>query len=189
MRFLIDTGANVSVLPVSQLRVQRKRSESCNLFAANGTKINTYGTKTIVIDLKLRRPYTWTFIIADVKQPILGADFLSHHKLLVDVSGRKLLDQTTSICVVGSIVSWIEPSLTTIDNSCTYHKLLLQYPEITKPMSFKENPPPSVVHHIETTGPPVFARARPLAPDRYVNVKEEFRRMQELGICRPSKSA
>lgn len=189
MRFLIDTGANVSVLPVGQLRVQRKRSESCNLFAANGTKINTYGTKTIVIDLKLRRPYTWTFIIADVKQPILGADFLSHHKLLVDVSGRKLLDQTTSLCVVGSIVSWIEPSLTTIDNSCTYHRLLLQYPEITKPMSFKENPPHSVVHHIETTGPPVFARARPLAPDRYVKVKEEFRRMQELGICRPSKSA
>lgn len=62
------------------------------------------------------------------------------------------------------------------------------YPELTKPVSFKETPKHAVFHYIETTGPPVHARARPLPPDRYRKVSEEFRLMQELGICRPSKS-
>lgn len=128
------------------------------------------------------------FIIAEVKQPILGADFLLQNKLLVDISGRRLLDQITSLSVIGSIIEWNGTSLTTVDNTCTYSDLLLQYPEITKPVSFREDPPYSVFHYIETTGPPVFARARPLAPERYAKVKEEFQRMQELGICRPSKS-
>lgn len=42
---------------------------------------------------------------------------------------------------------------------------------------------------VSTSGPPVFARVRPLPPARYKRVKEEFQKMQELGICRLSKSA
>ncbi|XP_047543203.1 uncharacterized protein LOC125075535 [Vanessa atalanta] len=48
------------------------------------------------------------------------------------------------------------------------------------------------MHHIETTGPPVFARARPLSANKYMRVKKEFKFMQEIGISssyhRPSKS-
>lgn len=80
---------------------------------------------------------------------------------------------------------WKGPSLTTVDNNNVFSDLLYQYPKITKPMSFIEDPPYSVFHHFETSGPPVFARARRLAPGRYTKVKEEFRRLQELGIRRP----
>lgn len=185
-RFLVDTGANVSVLPARSARCDT--SASYKLYAANGTEINTFGVKTLVLDLKMRRPYRWTFVLAAVNQPILGADFLIYHKLLVDLSNRRLIDEVTHLNIVGSIVSSTQPTLSTLDESHPYFKLLSKYPDITKPVSFKDTPKHTVFHHIETTGPPVHARARPLPPDRYKKVSDELRIMQELGICRPSKS-
>ncbi len=46
-----------------------------------------------------------------------------------------------------------------------------------------------IVHHIETTEPPVYARPRRLAPDRLRVAKKEFEHMFQLGIVRPSSSA
>nr|VZH95960.1 unnamed protein product [Spirometra erinaceieuropaei] len=45
-----------------------------------------------------------------------------------------------------------------------------------------------VVHHIRTSGPPVFARPRRLAPERFQAAKAEFEHMLQLGIIRPSES-
>jgi hypothetical protein len=36
-------------------------------------------------------PYSWRFILADVKFPILGIDFMRHFQLVVDVVGSQLL--------------------------------------------------------------------------------------------------
>ncbi|GFU72129.1 hypothetical protein TNCV_3859011 [Trichonephila clavipes] len=54
------------------------------LFAANNTKIPAYGMVRKELNLGLRRPFIWTFIIADVSSPIIGADFLKHFNLLID---------------------------------------------------------------------------------------------------------
>lgn len=190
LNFLIDTGANVSVLPRKKVLRKNLNSEcqDYTLYAANGTKISTYGVKTLVLDLGLRRALRWTFIIADVNQPILGADFLVHYRLLVDLSARRLVDELTTLSVRTPIVKSREQSVQSIDINHPFYDILAQYPDITKPVSFKEPPKHSVYHHIETEGPPVHAKARPLAPHLYSQVKEEFRLMQEMGICRPSKS-
>ncbi|GFT51700.1 transposon Ty3-I Gag-Pol polyprotein [Trichonephila clavipes] len=45
-----------------------------------------------------------------------------------------------------------------------------------------------VKHFIETSGPPVFAKARRLASDRLKIDKSEFQHMLNLGHIRPSKS-
>ena len=124
-----------------------------------------------------------------MKQPILGADFLSKHKLIVDLHNRLLIDNTTKLSTQASRVHFTESSLTTIDVTNPYSNLLELFPDITRPVSFKETPRHRVYHHIETTGPPVHARVRPLPPDRYIQVRDEFNKMCELGICRPSKSA
>ncbi|XP_047995487.1 uncharacterized protein K02A2.6-like [Leguminivora glycinivorella] len=187
LHFLVDTGADISLLPVQN----KQRAGECSdlkLFAANGSEIKTYGVKVLTLDLRLRRPYKWEFVIADVKQPILGADFLSHHKLVVNLTDRKLHDLVTFLNITAPTVRSNQPTINTVNGNHPYHDLLLQFPSITKPPTYKETPTHNVVHHIETTGAPTFARARPLPPDRYKKVKEEFRRMQELGICRPSKS-
>lgn len=80
LRFLVDTGANISVLPVNKNRVTSAKCEDYKLYAANGSEIKTYGVKTLNLDFRLRRPFRWSFVLAEVKQPILGADLLSHYK-------------------------------------------------------------------------------------------------------------
>ena len=42
--------------------------------------------------------------------------------------------------------------------------------------------------HIPTTGPPVYAKARRLAPDKLLVAKKEFELMEKLGIIRRSSS-
>ena len=74
--FLIDTGADISVLPPNQSDLQHK--SDLVLQAANNSTIFTYGKRHIVLNLGLQQSLPWTFIIAAVKNPILGADFLQH---------------------------------------------------------------------------------------------------------------
>lgn len=93
-RFLVDTGAEVSVVPPSKSERQHKQ-QGINLLAANGATITTYGLRSITVNLGLRRPYRWIFTVADVRRPILGADFLGHHGLLVDVKNRILIDSAS----------------------------------------------------------------------------------------------
>lgn len=89
--FLIDTGAEVSLVPRRQNATPAHRK----LYAANGTPITTFGTQRLELSLNLRRTFSWTFIIADVTDAILGADFLRHHNLLDDLNGRRLMDGAT----------------------------------------------------------------------------------------------
>ena len=81
-RFLVDTGAKVSVIPPSATD-HKHQQDTFSLQAVNNTPIATYGNK---LNLGLHRPFRWIFIIADVKQPIIGTDFLRHVGLVVDVS-------------------------------------------------------------------------------------------------------
>jgi hypothetical protein len=46
---------------------------------------------------RLRWDFTWRFVVADVTQPLIGADFLSHFGLLVDCRNNRLLDGVTSL--------------------------------------------------------------------------------------------
>ena len=47
---------------------------------------------------------------------------------------------------------------------------------------------PGVEHHIDTKGPPVYARARRLNPDRLKVARSEFANMERLCIIRRSDS-
>ena len=64
-KYLIDTGAAVSVLPKSC--ANRTSDATClPLVAANNTTINTYGTSRRVVDVGLKLDYAWTFKVADI---------------------------------------------------------------------------------------------------------------------------
>ena len=92
LAFLVDTGAFKSIFPAKEHEKHDEEASSClELVAANGTAIHTYGER----ELPLRfngRSYSWTFILANVRQPLLGADFLSQNHLMVEVTNKRLLD-------------------------------------------------------------------------------------------------
>lgn len=186
LSFLVDTGANISVLP-------RKKGDIAKplpfqLYAANNSTISTYGERTLTLDLNLRRPYKWKFIVADVTKPIIGADFLRHHQLIVDLKNRRLIDGVTNLKVNAPLRVSDMPTIRSIDMSQSYHDILAQYPGITRLTSMQLNSNINVQHFIETQGQPIHSRARPIPPHRFETVKKEFENMIEQGLCRPSKS-
>ena len=96
LRFLVDTGAKVSVLPVSRLP-HSSFPTGPTLQAVNHSAIATFGSASRTINLGLWRTFRWVFLIADVKHPILGADFLHHFNLLVDMTNGRLVDSVTHL--------------------------------------------------------------------------------------------
>ena len=187
-KYLIDTGAAVSVLPKSCAN-GISDADSLPLVAANNTTINTYGNCKRVVDVGLKREYPWTFIVADVKQPIIGADFLIHYNLLVDLRSRCLRDMRTGLAIAASLSSIKPLSLNRVDTvQNEYTKLLGQFPELTRPTTKGETVKHGITHKIVTKGHPVFARPRRLAPDKLVTAKREFDEMIKLGVIEPSDS-
>ena len=161
-----------------------------SLQAVNNTVITTYGTRSLTLDLGLRRTFRWVFVVADVKNPILGADFLRNYNLLVDVRHRRLSDSMTQLKVQGLIChdSSPRPTLLPCRTMSAFKNILSDFPTVLQPHATEEAVKHDVTHHIETTGPPVSARPRRLAPDRLKSARQEFDHMLQLGIIRPSSS-
>ena len=134
-RFLVDTGAFRSILPPSRgnnptlqryaplgalLSINQKLS-SAALVAANGTAIHTYGEQEVNIRLS-GQTYVWTFIIADVRHLLLGADFLPHYNLVVDVTCHRLLN-TDTYTSVPLCISNVEENINLLSTDDTYQRL------------------------------------------------------------------
>ena len=188
-RFLVDTGADVSVLPPS--RSEKQHPSSITLQAVNKSPISTYGEKSLALDLGLRRNFQWIFLIADVPIAIIGADFLAHFGLKVDVRQRKLIDTTTTLSVNGikSTHSSPRPMFALPDTTSPYQALLKKFPALARPCYKESAVKHTVTHHIRTNGPPFYCRPRRLAPDRLAVAKAELHHMLQLGIIRPSESS
>ena len=188
--FLVDTGAQVSIIPPTRSDRLRKR-ESFTLSAVNGSTIATYGQRSLTLNLGLRRTFRWIFIIADVSKPLLGADFLHHFGLLVDMAHGKLVDTRTHLSIHGIVTEGTPPSPTTTTPSHTqvYSSLLSEFPDLTRIHNYQDTPVKhNITHHISTTGPPLFSRVRRLSPEKLQIARKEFEHMMELGIIRPSDS-
>lgn len=191
IQFLVDTGSDLCVVPKSLLKECRPKS-NYELFAANGSVIHTYGNAHFVLDLGLRRDFTWQFTVADVTKAIIGVDFLSHYNLAVDVRNKCLIDTYTTLSTAALPVN-ISNNISSVkvaSGHSVYHTILEQYPEITKPPGIHRIIKHNTVHHIKTTpGQPVYSAPRRLAPDKLKIAKSEFEDMLKIGTCRPSKSA
>ena len=190
-KFLVDTGACRSIYPKSMLRdfLLSDGTAGLRLVAANGSPIPVCGTSRLRVSVG-GRPLEWTFIVAEVMLPILGADFLAHHDLCVDVRRRRLLHAPSLTSTpIEAAHGALATQVTILDDA--YAPLLQQFPDVFKPVLHKLPGVPSkhgVFHHIKTTGPPVFARFRRLAPAKLAAAKQVFAEMEALGICQKASS-
>ena len=75
MHFLVDTGAEVSVIPRSFTAgtPQSSPQPGLTLQAVNHSPIMTFGNCSITLNIGLRRSFRWMFVIADVKHAILSS--------------------------------------------------------------------------------------------------------------------
>jgi hypothetical protein len=182
--FLVDTGAAVSVYP----HHSSKAATGPPLVGADGKSIAAWGrvSKKLVFGAAT---FLCSFILAAVSKPILGVDFLAAHRLLVDPFTRTVLHAATLKPVGAAVaaaasqfsasISHIAPSIRT---------LLASFPGVVGDGSGTPRPLHGVTHSVETTGRPVFAKARRLEPDKLRIAEAEFRALETAGIVRRSNS-
>ena len=188
-QFLVDTGSCRSLFPKSMLRGGCNTMSNGRLMAANGSDISTFGYRWLQLSFG-SRSFSWKFLIAQVCLPILGADFLAHYSLLVDVAQRRLVD-TTSHSTVSIAAAPSALALHVTDTTDAYAALLSAYPDVFKPELRQQSHTPSkhgVFHYIKTSGPPVFARFRRLSPTKLATAKKVFTEMESMGLCQKASS-
>lgn len=140
-----------------------------------------YGTTFLSLNLNLHRSCNILFIIADVKSAIIGADFLVHHALLLDLKCKQLVDTVTQLTSKGQLADANIYNVFAINkasfNNNAYAELLNRFVDITMPhlINHSSKADNAVCHHIETTGAPVF--------DKLAAAKEDF---DILKWCHPS---
>lgn len=191
LEFLLDSGADISVLPKSVLRDKKiSDSQGFVLVAANGTKIKTFGSKLLLLSLGLRRKFHHSFVIADVEYPIIGADFLSKFNLILDFEQRKLRDNLTDLKInilSKDILTKVE-SIKLFQTEEPFNQLLNNFPDLIRPPRYDIPVKHSIVHRIVTNGVLPFCSPRRLSPEKFQIAKTEFDHMLELGICEVSDS-
>src|SRR5678816_3455857 len=111
-QFLLDTGASISSLPYNMVSNMTLHPSNVTCSAANGSPIKCHGEVVANISIpKLRREFTWTFIVAEITMPIIGMDFLHNFGLLIDCGQRTLQDTYTTLLAPLKITSEEVPSL------------------------------------------------------------------------------
>ena len=96
--FLVDTGASLSLLPLRFSRHFSVVPSAVKLSSVEGKAVPVHGECLLTIGSKdLRRSYKWCFVIADIANAIIGADFLAAHKLSVSCSRATLTDDVTGL--------------------------------------------------------------------------------------------
>ncbi|KAL5484407.1 hypothetical protein EMCRGX_G020900 [Ephydatia muelleri] len=186
-QFLVDTGAEISVIPATASDKRNTHDKQGPLLsAANGTTIKTYRSRIVPLQFA-SKGYQWSFTIADVSRPLLGADFLRSNSLLVDLKGRRLVDAETYHSVPLGATRTPALHLNAVTSN-QYNTLLSKFPEITMPVFTQAAIKHTVEHFISTNSPPVHARPRRLCPDKLVAAKAEFANMEAMGLIRRSSS-
>ena len=111
LRFLVDTGSEVSIITPSKLE-RKNQQDTFGLLMANNSQIVTNRTCSLTLNLGLRRTFRCVFMKANVCNLILGTDFVKHYGLIVDMRCRRLLDTRSRHSVQGVISSSLSPSPT-----------------------------------------------------------------------------
>ena len=99
--------------------------------------------------------YSWDFVVADVRQPLLGADFLCTNGLMVDLKGYRLIDTTTYATTPFNHSTLVDQPISTDFVYGAFTDLLRDYPLIIIPNFSSDIVKHGVQHFVLTYGPPL----------------------------------
>ena len=83
-QYLMDSGSAFSILP----HKSSAEPTGPHLMTVDGKPLTCWGRRMCTVRTRTRE-CLWTFLLAPVAFPILGADFLSNFRLLVDSSNKR----------------------------------------------------------------------------------------------------
>ncbi|XP_066965692.1 uncharacterized protein [Macrobrachium rosenbergii] len=138
---------------------------------ASGALLKMYGKRTMRLSFS-GKPYSWTFITADVTIALLGADFLKAQGMLIQRDGplTPITPRTTANPTLGPEIHCL------LQKFLEEFKDVLQH-DLTSPAKHH------IKHHIITKGPPVHTHFRCLALDKLAYAKQVFHDMEQAEIC------
>ena len=161
-----------------------------SLVAANGSKNDTWGIRTLTLNFGNKHEYKQDFHLANITRPILGANFFTANNVAIDLRGRRLIDlNSCSTFFAEQERNSGTLSGLALNTASQFDRLLLQFPDILVPRFQSTLNKHGVEHHIVTHGHPTFSRPRRLPADKFSAAKAEFQKMEEAGIIRRSNSA
>jgi hypothetical protein len=194
-RFLIDTGASYSIFPH---RSTSPPSEP-HLTGASGQRIPCWGVRVVQLDFHGRR-FEWTFLLADVTFAIIGVDFLSSNKLLVDPVANCLVDTASlqsfaivsaaAACAASAVQSPPSPESTgscggdaAVERAASplappplslewLKVFLAEFEDVVCP--YRVLPPEGTDVEHQTSGPPIASSFRRLDAEKLSAAKAEF---------------
>ncbi|GFU20315.1 hypothetical protein NPIL_704971 [Nephila pilipes] len=143
----------MSVLSLSSRIKHMKPDQNFYLCAANSSKINTYVSEHLYLDLSFLQRVLWTFIVGDVTKPIMDANFLKQFGFLVYITRNHLVYSMTSLSSIGRIVNGFSSKLTTITidiNNLQIKALLKEFKCLTIQTTQVKTVLHPVTHHIVT---------------------------------------
>ena len=125
--------------------------------------------------------------------PLLGADFLQHFDLLVDVKGCRIVHTQSPKDVnihasPNPVPAFCRASFLSAPQCL--QKLLSEFPEVLSSDGFTASKPcHGVCHNLLTKpGPPVYAKPGRLNPEKLAAANAKFYVMEKAGIIRLSSS-
>ena len=157
-QFLVDMGAEVSVLPATGLDMRSKQP----------------GPPLAICHQWQFYPNLWhphvllTWMLAYIRGssqsqrypvPCWELIFLHSNSLLVDLCGKQLVDAATypSVPTKLPISTHLMPHLDALSSSVNrYNKILVDFPDITTPNFIQSQNKHGVEHFIPISGPPVY---------------------------------
>ena len=134
------------------------------------------------------------FYAAKLPYGILGANFLRRFNLCIDLTAGRLFQPPEIEKFSLPIEEGIETDFTVQSSQQSSLSLLqhlkLHYPQVFNASTRSREIKHSITAHVKTTSEvPVRSRARRLAPDKFVALKQEVKHSLNRGILAESQSA
>ena len=192
MKFLIDFGSTVSIIPLSYVD-NEEPATSRNLFVSNLTEVKTYGKRNLTIDIGLsQKEMERNFVDADTAIALIGAYFLSYYKLAVDVGAKRLIEtkkpNVLKLAEPKSEVLHETPCKEQCCNTEVYKQMVtgdfLSLMLFSPPTNIESD----ICHVIKTNGQPIRSKVCKLSPEMTKIAKEEIDKLLDAEIIRPGTS-
>jgi hypothetical protein len=157
-RFIINTVSDLCVFP--RKLIPQPRYVLTKTSARLTALPSPHTDGCLSVNLGLRRELSWRFVMANVTQPLIGAEFLSHFGLSVDCRNNRMLEDVTSLSTPAQSAN---PRIRSIKISVAVHRSTFSSPSFQTslaPVEFSETfattrPTTSGLHraHLPTTSP------------------------------------